>query len=256
MKLSIITVVYNNLPGLKKTALSIEKQVCRNFEWVVVDGGSNDGTVEWLEGLSPKFNFVWVSSADDGLYDAMNKGIELSSGTHYIFMNGDDCLADDFVLEKLSKVISRESSAALIYGDSIDLDKSGLEHYRHARNISSIGRGMLTQHQAIVFAKDALGSMRYDYQSFPLSADYDLISKIIYKCDPSQVVKVNFAICTYQLGGLNEQLRLRAIKEDFLIRINSQGMGLIKARLYQIGHYCHYWLKVFFPKGMRWFRYK
>src|SRR5689334_2579961 len=90
--LSIITVCLNNLQGLKKTKASIE-QLEGNYEWIIIDGESNDGTVEMLERINQP-NIRWISERDSGLYDAMNKGISYSSGTYVVFINSGDEIAN------------------------------------------------------------------------------------------------------------------------------------------------------------------
>ena len=85
MKLfSIITICWNNLTELKKTFQSVDLQSCKDFEWIVIDGNSKDGTKEWLE-KNTLAN--WISEPDGGIYDAMNKGIDKASGEYLIFMN-------------------------------------------------------------------------------------------------------------------------------------------------------------------------
>lgn len=117
MRYSIITVAYNNLAGLKLTAESVLAQTSRDYEWLVFDGGSTDGTKEFLEGLGAKVSY-WESVRDNGIYDAMNKGIRKASGEYLIFMNSGDRFASLDVLEKATLFIH---DAGVAYGDWVEV---------------------------------------------------------------------------------------------------------------------------------------
>lgn len=113
MRYSIITVAYNNLAGLKMTAESVLAQTSRDYEWLVFDGGSSDGTKEFLESLGNKVSY-WESVRDGGIYDAMNKAIRKASGEYLIFMNSGDRLASADVF---ARVAASASEAGVLYGD-------------------------------------------------------------------------------------------------------------------------------------------
>lgn len=120
MKLSIITVNLNNKGGLQKTIDSIVSQTFKDFEWIVIDGGSTDGSKELIERFSNHMSFG-VSEPDKGIYNAMNKGIKVAKGEYVNFMNSGDCFAKDTVLEEIFK---NPHSADVLYGymtrDTID----------------------------------------------------------------------------------------------------------------------------------------
>lgn len=100
MRLSIITINFNNRDGLKKTIESVVAQTFRDFEWIVIDGGSTDGSKELLEQYSSHFSY-WVSEPDKGIYNAMNKGIKVSKGEYCFFLNSGDSLFDKQVLDNV-----------------------------------------------------------------------------------------------------------------------------------------------------------
>ena len=113
MKLTIITVNRNNLTGLKKTVESVLKQSWREFEYLVIDGASTDGSAEYLESVSK--DLTWgISEKDRSLYDAMNKGIERARGEYVLFLNSGDYLADQKVLARVQGELTGEG---LIYGN-------------------------------------------------------------------------------------------------------------------------------------------
>lgn len=114
MKLSIITVNLNNLEGLKKTYESIVCQTFTDYEWLVIDGGSTDGSREFIEQHQDKFAY-WCSEPDKGIYNAMNKGIVRAKGEYLNFMNSGDCFACG---NTLKGVFGKERTADILYGYS------------------------------------------------------------------------------------------------------------------------------------------
>lgn len=109
-KISIITINYNNLEGLKVTAQSILEQTNKNFEWIIIDGGSKDGSKEFIESISENLDY-WVSEPDKGIYNAMNKGTAKASCEYCWYMNSGDSLYDKYTVDKLLK--------SNLYGDVI-----------------------------------------------------------------------------------------------------------------------------------------
>ncbi|MGM9777448.1 MAG: glycosyltransferase family 2 protein [Prevotella sp.] len=112
MKLSIITVNLNNLEGLKKTYESVVCQTFTDYEWLVIDGGSTDGSREFIEEHNDKFAY-WCSEPDKGIYNAMNKGIVRAKGEYLNFMNSGDCFACE---ETLTGVFGKLRTADILYG--------------------------------------------------------------------------------------------------------------------------------------------
>ena len=100
MKLSIITVNWNNLDGLKRTFDSVFSQTSKNIEYIVIDAGSDDGSKELIEHNQSKISY-WVSESDRGIYHGMNKGIDAATGDYCLFLNSGDHLLNPFVIEKL-----------------------------------------------------------------------------------------------------------------------------------------------------------
>ena len=105
MKLSVITVNLNNKSGLKKTIESVVSQTYRDFEWIIIDGGSTDGSRELIEEYADCLSY-WVSEPDQGIYNAMNKGIRASCGEYLLFLNSGDCLYNKDVLHNVVPLLS------------------------------------------------------------------------------------------------------------------------------------------------------
>ena len=142
MKLSIITITYNNLAGLRRTAESVLAQTVNDFEWIVVDGASTDGTKEYLDAIAAnnagranlqtcKFAHLQiVSEPDSGIYNAMNKGIRLAQGEYIQILNAGDCLAAPDVTERMLNVLEEHAASAwqpvdILYGNMLKVDAKG-----------------------------------------------------------------------------------------------------------------------------------
>lgn len=120
MFLSVITVAFRNYEGVVKTWRSLRnlaRDPSLTFEWIVVDGGSNDGTAEFLEKLNGEFNLRYISEKDKGIYDAMNKGINMAQGRYAIFLNSGDVFHEDVAL--FARQLARQKEDAMFIGDAL-----------------------------------------------------------------------------------------------------------------------------------------
>ena len=118
MKLSVITINYNNCDGLRKTIESVVNQTCRDFEYIIIDGGSTDGSVDVIKQYADKIDY-WVSEPDKGIYNAMNKGIAVAHGEYLNFMNSGDCFYESTVVENvLPHLCSADFYVGNIYVDN------------------------------------------------------------------------------------------------------------------------------------------
>lgn len=120
MKLSIITVNLNNKDGLQRTIDSVVSQTFRDFEWIVIDGGSTDGSKELIEKYSNYISY-WVSEPDKGIYNAMNKGIRVAKGEYLQFLNSGDYYVDKQVL---TDFFSTSNSHDILFGNTL-ISKNG-----------------------------------------------------------------------------------------------------------------------------------
>lgn len=173
MKLSIITINYNNFDGLQKTIDSVLCQTWRDFEWIVIDGGSTDGSKELIEEYQDHFAY-WCSESDKGVYNAMNKGIAKAKGEYLNFMNSGDCFYDKDSLLAFDKCCC--PSIDVFYGDADFYDGQGnlflkmklpekidAGFYMSGNNIS---------HQASFIKTPLLKDRLYD-ESYKLASDGD-----------------------------------------------------------------------------------
>jgi len=249
---SIITICRNDLEGLKATANSVMKQSNRNYEWIVIDGDSEDGSQQWLDDCFHA-NGSWFSEKDGGIYDAMNKGISRSTGSYLIFMNAGDRFADDAVLEQVGVAVERDHPV-FVYGDSIDVRPDGSELYLTSRSVDHIPRGMMTQHQATFYHHDFFKTWIYP-ERYRLSGDYALFCQVYRHVPAEQYLYLPVPICRYALGGAHDVNRLQGIQEDFHIRREILGLNYVYCVLLFMAHYLLHLLKRLSPGMMMILRY-
>lgn len=178
MKLSIITVNYNNLGGLKKTLESVTCQSVKDYEWIVIDGGSTDGSKELLEEYSNIIDF-WVSEKDHGIYEAMNKGIKVAKGDYLQFLNSGDSLADPDIIKRFCE---RQNTEDLIYGNAIIVDGNDDEVKRfHSPDFVKFSYffGHALNHQATFFSKRCFKDYLYN-EGNRIASDIELYMYLMY----------------------------------------------------------------------------
>lgn len=178
MLLSIITVAFRNLEGIVKTHASLAHLAQADdisFEWIVVDGGSNDGTREYLENLNSIYNLRFVSEPDNGIYDAMNKGIAMAQGKFALFLNSGDIFHQDaaYFVRKLKM----QKDNVMITGDALLDFGDGHKIKRSAKPGWYIYHSLPASHQAIFFPVSGLKKWRYDLE-YKVSSDYALAAKM------------------------------------------------------------------------------
>jgi glycosyltransferase involved in cell wall biosynthesis len=132
IKLSIISININNKNGLRKTIESVVNQNFTNFEYIVIDGGSSDGSVEIIKEFEDKISY-WISEPDKGIYNAMNKGIQVAKGEYLLFLNSGDWLVDEV---KLSDVIENLNVFDLIIYDLFFVEEHNQSRKKHPVDIT------------------------------------------------------------------------------------------------------------------------
>lgn len=201
MLLSIITVAFRNLEGIVKTHASLAHLAQADdisFEWIVVDGGSNDGTREYLENLNGIFNLRFVSEPDNGIYDAMNKGIAMAQGKFALFLNSGDIFHQDAA--NFVRKLKMQKDNVMITGDALLDFGDGHKIKRSAKPGWYIYHSLPASHQAIFFPVSGLKKWRYDLE-YKVSSDYALAAKMYkagYAFKNSMAWCLNFLWVGYQ----------------------------------------------------------
>lgn len=166
---SIITVNLNNVEGLKKTLQSVLEQTYKNIDWIIIDGGSSDGSCELIEHYSDSFSY-WVSESDKGIYNAMNKGIRVAKGKYVQFLNSGDCFLDKNVLDD---VFSEEHDADILFTDCNLVEDGKVKEELRYPDVMSL-REILDinfVHNGMFFKRELFDEEMYD-ESIKISADF------------------------------------------------------------------------------------
>ncbi|EHK0944398.1 colanic acid biosynthesis glycosyltransferase WcaE [Citrobacter farmeri] len=201
MLLSIITVAFRNLDGIVKTHASLAhlaKASDIHFEWIVVDGGSKDGTQEFLENLCGNYHLRFVSEPDNGIYDAMNKGIEMARGKFALFLNSGDVFHPDAA--RFVRQLQAQKDDVMITGDALLDFGDGHKTKRSAKPGWYIYHSLPASHQAIFFPVAGLKVWRYDLQ-YKVSSDYALAARL-YK-EGYDFKKLNGLVSEFSMGGVS-----------------------------------------------------
>lgn len=206
-KISIITINYNNLEGLKKTVSSVVGQTWTDFEYIVIDGSSDDGSVEYLKTLNSDVN--WISELDDGVYQAMNKGIKKSIGEYLIFLNSGDHFFDNKVLEHNHKYLKNED---IIYSNLnvVEKDKEFIKEYPEKLSFSYFVKDTLP-HPATFIKKDAFKKTNLFNENFKIVSDWKFFIDGICKYNLTYK-KIDSMFSTFYLGGMSSIPENRSIK--------------------------------------------
>lgn len=218
MKFSIITVCYNSFSTIEQTIKSVLSQTFKDFEYIVVDGGSNDGTVQILEKYSSQLSFI--SEKDKGIYDAMNKGLKIAKGEIVGMIGSDDFYPSTDVLEAVANAFEKYQTDA-IYGDKQFVNPENTTKIVRYWTVGEYKKenwlkGWMPPHLSFYLKKsvyDKIGPYRTD---FTCSADYELMLRALYKnnCSAQYLPKV---VMTMRNGGTSTaswKHRLVANKED------------------------------------------
>jgi len=247
MKISIITVVWNNKETIKDAIDSVLNQTFKDIEYIIVDGASSDGTVDIVKSYEDKIT-KFISEPDCGLYDAMNKGIALATGDVVGILNSDDFYIDEFVIEKVVKVFEEKEVdsmfADLVFVKSNDLEKT-VRYYDSSRCFPEKFKYALYPAHPTFFVKkeiyDKYGYFKTDYK---IAADFDIMARFLY----SQRISfyyLNEVIIKMRVGGvstsfssiwINSLEQLRVCKENnintnfvnILLKYPSKILGLLK----------------------------
>jgi len=185
IKFSIITVVYNASQVLEKTLLSVINQTYNHIEYIIIDGGSTDGTVDMIKQYASGINY-WVSEADKGIYDAMNKGLREATGDYVWFLNAGDTLQHHNIVTDLAGIAESAGQPDVLYGETDLMENDGRvfaeRRLKAPKNLTwkSFRMGMLVCHQAFIVKRSI--APEYDLQ-YRFSADFDWCIRCLKKAE-------------------------------------------------------------------------
>ncbi|BBE30229.1 glycosyl transferase [Tepiditoga spiralis] len=232
---SVITVSFNSIKTIKDTFESILLQNYKNIEYIVIDGKSNDGTVEIIESYKEKFmnkgiSFKWVSEEDKGIYDAMNKGIKMAIGELIGIINSDDWYEKD-IIEKIVNVYDKHNKPDIIHGNlKIYSERMIYKETRYPKDkYWKLWEGMIIKHPTCFIKKSLYEKIGLYNTKYKISSDYDFLLRAYI--NKARIVYFNNIISHMRLGGVSNEFLKDSWVEVERIAIKN-GLSKIMAKYY------------------------
>ncbi len=232
IKFTIITCTYNAAKVLKRTMESVHEQVYPYYEHIIMDGRSSDGTLLVARKYSSQdLRVIVKSEKDNGLYDAMNKAMQLANGDYVLFLNAGDTLFSETTLEDIAGKLKYGNKPAVLYGDTDIVDNWGIfkrpRHLRPPKNLTwkSFRFGMLVCHQAFYARTDLAKNIPYDTK-YKYSADVDWCIRILKaaEAEKATILNTRLTVCSYLDGGMTTQHHRESLIERFWIMVKHYGL--------------------------------
>jgi glycosyltransferase len=221
-KVSIITIVYNNVKYVSDCINSVLSQSYENIEYIVIDGGSDDGTVEVVQEQKRGDNFTFISEKDEGLYDALNKGIEMATGDIIGILHSDDIFFDNEVIERITKAFN-DSQSDLVYANGIFVDREKPDRIKRIYSSNKFKKwylnfGWIPLHTSIYVKRDVFEKFGLYSLDYSIASDYD-ISLRWFLNDRIKKHFLNDYVVKMRLGGKSTTAKLQKRKstEDLQI---------------------------------------
>src|ERR1700743_3825217 len=207
LKISLITVAYNAQDTIERCITSVLRQKSHNIQYIVIDGRSTDNTAQIINKYKDKIDF-FITEPDQGIYDAMNKGIAQATGDIIGTLNADDFFADDYILNDVMEAFT-EKSTNILYGNLDYIDKNGktIRKWRSAKYRNGMFNwGWMPPHPTFYCKKtlfDELGAYKLDYGS---AADYELMLRFIHdKDNKSHIYYLDKVMVKMMAGGISNK---------------------------------------------------
>ena len=224
--ITIITVVYNGEKYLEQTIESVINQTYKNIEYIIIDGGSTDKTLDIIKKYEKNIEY-WVSEPDKGLYDAMNKGIKLANGELIGMINSDDWYELDTV-ETVVNAYKKHPTKTIFHADRYDIDNQGNQTIRkfNTSEFKFKYYGMTYNHPSMFITPGEYAKHLYNTKLRSMS-DFQFVLEA-YLRDKETLFYLDNAIVNYRLDGISSRLSLwNSLKEGFSVRKIS-GMNIFE----------------------------
>lgn len=245
MKISIVTVCYNSSQTIKSTLESVALQSYRNFEHLIVDGGSTDGTLDIIRAWR-EHPIRMVSESDEGIYDAMNKGLALATGDVVGCLNSDDFYADSSVLEKIANAF-QDGSVDACYGDLVYVSQDSRRILRYWKSQpfvkGSFAKGWCPAHPTFYVRKSVIDRLGLFDRSFKLAADMEFMMRYL-EHGKIRSIYISDVLIKMRVGGATNQSWKNIVQQnnEIFIALQKEGVQLskplflmrkLKSRIYQ-----------------------
>lgn len=218
-KISIITAVYNRKGSIAQAIESVTNQTYSNIEHVIIDGASTDGTTEIIKQIiKPKD--IFLSEPDKGIYDALNKGLQMSTGEVIGLVHSDDFLANERVLSEVAKAFS-DPNVELVYGDLDYVSKGNTDRIiRHWKstpfNVDLLKQGWMPAHPTVFIRRSLYEKMGGYNLKYPIAADYDWCIRYLKKPD-IKTIYIPRVLVKMRVGGESNGSILKVVKRNLEI---------------------------------------
>jgi glycosyltransferase involved in cell wall biosynthesis len=223
MRLSIISINRNNATGLGKTLKSVANQTFKEFEYIIVDGASTDNSVEVIKAHESEFvHLKWLSEPDKGIYNAMNKGLQMASGEYVQILNSGDMLASANVIERMLKALDEKGNPAILYGNMIKAFADGnflKDRGPAGRTLTmySFIHGTLN-HDPVYIRRSLFDQFGYYREDLPITADWRWYVEAI-PFGGVVPVYVDIDVTVFEMNGISEtQIECREKERDEELR--------------------------------------
>lgn len=229
MRVSVITINRNNMVGLERTIDSVLCQSYSDFEWIVIDGGSTDGSRQLIEQYANRFAY-WVSEPDDGVYHAMNKGIVKAKGDYVIFMNSGDRFVDAKVLKDVSKELDCDIAAGFVKEDGaksiIKPPTSFTPWHIFHQNVPHQAEFIkLSLFDSIaLYSEDlrVLADLEFNFKASMASVSYKVIQRLVASVEPGGISNTQTDFMEQERELIKERNLPKALCEDFSFWMNNE----------------------------------
>ena len=218
MKITVITIAFNEEKNIAKTVESVLSQTSSDFEYIICDGNSADKTVEIARSYGDEFakkgvKFTVNSERDKGIYDGMNKGIELAFGDYIYFLNAGDWFYSDDIIESVVNAASSNSEPDFLYGDVAMVERGVVTVSKGDDN--SLAEGMSISHQAVFSSTELMKQNKFKLE-YKIAADYDFL--LSQKLQEKSFVNINATVAYFATDGLSTQNLDKCIAEQSVIK--------------------------------------
>jgi glycosyltransferase involved in cell wall biosynthesis len=227
--LAIVTINFNNFNGLKKTVNSVLNQSDKQIEFIIIDGGSTDGSKEFIEENQKKVNY-WVSENDRGVYHAMNKGLEKVTAEYCLFLNSGDYLINEETIKTVKNLI--DSQATMVYGLIQWEETNALWNPKKDLKAFEMTKNSMIPHQGTFFKTNILKKLNGYKENFKVISDWGIMLELIEKGYTTQ--KLNLIISTCEKQGISASLEDQIKKERRSYLLKHAKKTMIYGYLYAV----------------------
>lgn len=205
---SIITVVYNDADNLKNTIESVLSQSNNDYEYIIIDGGSRDKSLEIIRNYADRIT-TWISESDKGIYDAMNKGIKMAKGQYLNFMNAGDAFTSPETLLQVKEALAKRKDVDIVYGKSLNYS-NGEQNLKYITgkpvNVADLYRTIPICHQTMFVRRDLFSSIGLYSTNLKIVSDYEWLIKYYHRNQNFQkLCFLDKPLIVYQQGGASFQ---------------------------------------------------